>query len=181
MTTLSVVIPYMESYPEKRDLLKNTCKTFTGADEIIIVSNWREGYAKPINKGLAIAKGDFIVVMNDDLTWDGKSLKRLCDPEAVVSPMVNGRPQDYYGCAWCMPRWVYEKMGGMDEGYEISYFDDEDFWQTMKKLGIKHYCNTEVEVTTKGGATLDKMPDRNQFFEKNRLRFIEKWGYDPSK
>jgi len=107
----------MESYPEKRDMLKSTVASFTGADEVIIVSNWKEGYAKPINKGLAIAKGDFLIVMNDDLVWDGGSLKRLCDESAVVSPIVNGKSQAFWGCAFCMPRWVYEKTGGLDERY----------------------------------------------------------------
>jgi len=173
---LSVIIPYMESYPEKREMLKKTVASFIGADEIIVVSNWREGYAKPINKGLAIARGDFMCVMNDDLVWDGGSLKRLCDEDAVVSPMVNGKSQDYWGCAFCFPRWVYEKTGGLDERYEISYFDDDDFWMTLKKLEIPHYCSTIVSLTTEGGKTLDKMPDRNEFFQKNKKLFEEKWG-----
>lgn len=175
----SIIIPYMESYPEKRDMLKSTVASFTGADEIIVVSNWKEGYAKPINKGLAIAKGDFLIVMNDDLVWDGGSLKRLCDESAVVSPIVNGKSQAFWGCAFCMPRWVYEKTGGLDERYRISYFDDDDFWMTLKKLEIPHYCSAEVTLTTKGGQTLDKMEDRNEFFEENRQKFIDKWGVSP--
>lgn len=176
---VSVVIPYMESFPEKRDILKTCVNSFTGADEIIVVSNWREGYAKPINKGLAIAKGDFLIVMNDDLIWDGGSLKRLCDETAVTSPVVNGKLQDFWGCAFCIPKWVYEKLGGMDERYTISYFDDDDFWWTLKKENIPHHCVPTVNVSTKGGTTLDKFPDRNEFYEANKQKFLEKWGRLP--
>ncbi len=177
--TLSCIVPYMEITPEKRDILKRCMDSFTGANEIIIVSNWREGYAKPINKGLAIAKGDFLVVMNDDLIWDGGSLKRLCDENAVTSPMVNGKSQDFWGCCFCIPRWVYEKIGGLDERYTISYFDDEDYWEALKLNNIPHYCKTEVNVTSKGGTTLEQFPDRNEFFAENKEKFKEKWGFYP--
>ena len=176
---LSVIIPYMESYSEKREILKTCVNSFIGADEIIIVSNWREGYAKPINKGCAVARGDFIVVMNDDLVWDGGSLKRLCDETAVTSPVVNGKSQPFWGFTWCMPRWVYEKTGGMDEGYRISYFDDDHFIATLMKLRIPMHSVPDVQVTTKGGTTLDAFPDRNEFYEENKRRFISIWGYEP--
>lgn len=176
---LSVVIPYMEITPEKRDILKRCTDSFIGANEIIIVSNWREGYAKPINKGLAIAKGDFLVVMNDDLIWDGGSLKRLCDENAVTSPMVNGKSQDFWGCAFCIPRWVYEKIGGLDEGYKISYFEDEHLLVNLMSLGIPTRSVAEVNVTTKGGTTLEQFPDRDQFFAENKERFVSIWGYEP--
>ena len=169
----------MESFPEKRDILKTCVSSFTGADEIIVVSNWREGYAKPINKGLAIASGDYLIVMNDDLVWDYGSLKRLCNEEAVTSPMVNGKNQPFWGCAFCIPRWVYEKVGGLWEGYRISYFDDADYYNTLKKEDIHTLCVSIVQVTTKGGTTLDKFPDRNEFFEENKLKFVERWGKLP--
>lgn len=180
MPKLSVIIPYMEIDEGKRQVLADTCKSFTGADEIIIVSNWKEGYAKPINKGLAIAKGDYLLVMNDDMTWDGGSLKRLCQEDAVTSPKVNGKSQPFWGCTFCIPRWVYEKVGGMYEGYRISYFDDDDMIETLKKAGIPMRCVEDVNVFTEGGRTLERFPDRNEFFEENRKHFIERWGKEPA-
>lgn len=180
MPKLSVIIPYMEIDEGKRQVLADTCKSFTGADEIIVVSNWKEGYAKPINKGLAIAKGDFLLVMNDDLTWDGGSLKRLCDKNAVTSPMVNGKSQPFWGCAFCIPRWVYDKVGGLYEGYRISYYDDADYYNTLKQAGINTYCQEMVNVTTAGGRTLEKFPDRNDFFTENHAKFVERWGKEPA-
>lgn len=165
---------------EKYQVLEDTVKTFTGADEVIVVWNDGMGYAKPINIGLRIAKGDFLMVMNDDMTWDNGSLKRLCQEDAVTSPKVNGKVQEFWGCSFCLPRWVYEKIGGMYEGYRISYFDDDDMKETLKKHGIPMRCVEDVNVTTQGGRTLERFPDRNDFFEENRQLFIKRWGYDPS-
>lgn len=180
MPSLSVIIPYMEIDDEKPEILEKTVKSFTGADEVILVWNWKMGYAKPINKGLRLATGDFLMVMNDDMTWDGGSLKRLCDKDAVTSPKVNGRIQEFWGCAFCIPRWVYEKVGGLYEGYEISYYDDNDYWETLKKNNVPMRCVDTVSVTTEGGRTLDRFPNRNEFFEKNKQHFIERWGFDPT-
>jgi len=177
---VSVIIPFMNSFEGKEQILKTCTDSFIGVDELIIVSNWREGYAKPINRGLRLAKGDYLFVMNDDLVWDGGSIKRVCRENAVTSPQINGKSQSFWGCCFCIPRWVYEKIGGLDERYEISYFDDDDYWNTLKQNNIPHYCIDSVSVQTKGGTTLDKLPDRDEFFEKNKLRFIEKWGKLPS-
>jgi len=177
---LSVIIPFMAIDEDKYRVLKETTDSFVGADEIIVWSNWMEGYAKPINRGLRLAKGDFLMITNDDMTYDGGSLKRLCDPDAVTSPMVNGKVQEFWGCSFVLPRWVYEKIGGMYEGYEISYYDDHDLWETLKKEKIPMRCVDSVRVETAGGRTLDRFPNRNEFFDKNRQHFIERWGYDPT-
>lgn len=177
---LSVVIPYMESDPGKPALLKQTIDSFIGADEIVISSNWKEGYAVPINRGVRCSHGDFVVVMNDDLIWDGGSLKRLCDEEAVVSPKVNGQSQPFWGCAFCVPRWVWDKVGGMWEGYRISYFDDADFYNSLKQAGVSTYCNETVNVQhLEGGRTLHTFADHNEFFQENHQRFIERWHREP--
>lgn len=175
----SVIIPYMEIDDEKPAILKATTDSFTGADEIILVWNWKMGYAKPINKGLRLAKGDFLIVMNDDMQWDGGSLKRLCDDKAVTSPVVNGKSQPFWGCSFCIPRWVYDKVGGLCEDYRVSYFDDADYYLTLKRAGIPTYCNPAVNVRTEGGRTLERFPDRNEFFEENHKKFLDKWGQEP--
>jgi len=176
---LSVVIPYMQVDEGKPQVLEDTLKTVEGVDEIIVVVNWKLGYAKPINIGLQAATGEFLLVMNDDMIWDGGSLKRLCDAAAVTSPQVNGKVQPFWGCAFCIPRAVYEKVGGLHEGYRISYFDDADYYNTLAKAAVPTRCVEAVEVHTEGGRTLERFPDRNEFFEENRRHFIERWGKEP--
>lgn len=178
-TTLSVVIPFMPIDEDKYAVLDQTLDSFSGADEVLVVENWKAGYAVPINFGLAQATGDFLVVMNDDLVWDGGSLTRLCDPEAVTSPRVNGHAQPFWGCAFCLPRWVYERTGGLFEGYRISYFDDDDFQNTLEHLGIPMRCEETVSLTTQGGRTLERFPDRDAFFAENRALYNQRWPQHP--
>lgn len=173
---LSVVIPYYECDEGKQQVLQDTVASFTGADEIIVVWNDRMGYAKPINKGLAIAKGDYMLVMNDDMDWKGSDVSMLCNPEAVTSPAVNDKEdQIFWGCAFCIPRWVYEKVGGMYEGYEISYFDDDDYQKTLESYNVPMQCVPEVKVYTEGGRTLHKFDDHQGFYYRNQQKFQERW------
>lgn len=87
---LSVIIPYMEADSGKQAILERCLDSIKGANQIIVVENWKEGYAVPINYGLSQATGDFLLVMNDDLIWHDGSLKKLCDIDAVTSPLING-------------------------------------------------------------------------------------------
>lgn len=177
---LSVVIPYMEAFPEKRDILKRCTQSLVGHDEIIVVSNWKEGYAVPINKGLKIANGEFLLVMNDDIYLETGNLKDLCDPNAVTSPLINGQRQNFWGCCFCIPRWVFEQTGGLYEGYRISYFDDNDFIEVLKQNEIPMKSVDTVNfINPQGGTTLHTFPDHKEFFEENRKHFEQRWGYSP--
>lgn len=178
---ISVVIPYYENSEEKKEALKTCTSSLKGHDEIIIVWNDRMGYAPSINRGLANSQGDFIVVMNDDVELMEGDLTMLCDEEAVTSPSYMGRTYPHiWGSCFCMPRWVYEKIGGMDERYDISYFDDDDLIFSLEREGIPMKAVPEVVFEHRHpGLTLEAMPDRNEFFEANKQKFLAKWGRLP--
>lgn len=178
--TLSVVIPYMEAFAGKQNILERCLDSLVGADEILVVENWKAGYAVPINYGLSEASSDFLLVMNDDIFQTRGNLKDLCDPQAVTSPKEDGGAQPFYGNCFCMPRWVYEKTGGLDERYRISYFDDDDFIFTLNSLNIPMRSVPSVSFSNPhGGTTLHTFPDHNEFFEENKQRFLRKWGRLP--
>lgn len=183
MNKISVIIPFYESDPEKPAILKRLTDSLVGADEIIIVWNDRMGYAKPINRGLSIAHGDYLMVLNDDLRMDsGADLHDLCDPNFVTSPTIDGNEQPFWGCAFMIPRWVYEKVGGLDERYRISYFDDDDYMNELRKAGVgmKSMPFANFWNVDGGGRTLHTFPDHNVFFAENKAKFIEKWGHEPT-
>lgn len=166
----------MEADSGKQAVLERCLDSVTGADEILVIENWKEGYAVPINFGLQQATGDFLFVSNDDLIFDGGSLKRLCDPEAVTSPLVNGSEQPFFGCAFMIPRWVYEKVGGLYEGYRISYFDDDDYIKVLESNGIPMHSVPTVNVQhPEGGRTLHTFPDHDQFYRENMELFKKRW------
>lgn len=174
---LSVVIPFMASDPEKHDILHRCIDSMRGYDELIVVDNWKEGYAVPINYGMSQATGDFILMSTDDVIWPDISLKALCDPEAVTSPCVNGNmPNPIAGVAFCLPKWVYEKTGGLYEGYRISYFDDDDWIKTLEKHNIPMRGVANINIQhPEGGRTLHTFPDHEQFYKENHDLFIRRW------
>lgn len=175
-TVLSVVIPYMEADEGKPAILKRCVDSLSGYDELLLIWNWKMGYAKPINKGLALAKGDFILVMNDDVILSEGQIRDLCDPEAVTSPRINGIEKSFWGCVFCIPRWVYEKVGGLWEGYEISYFDDDDYLNTLRQAGIPTRGISSVNfLHPEGGRTLHTFPDHDIFFAKNQELYKMRW------
>lgn len=173
---LSVVIPYMESDPGKLDILNRCIGSMRGYDECIVVENWKEGYAVPINFGMSQASGDFILMSTDDVVWPGISLKAMCDPSAVTSPLVNGQEQSLWGVAFCLPRWVYEKTGGLFEGYKISYWDDEDWIKTLEKHNIPFHSVPSINILhPEGGRTLHTFPDHDDFYKENQELFKRRW------
>jgi glycosyltransferase involved in cell wall biosynthesis len=182
---LSIVIPYMETDPEKHKVLErllDSIKGLTDEDEIIVIENDRAGYAVPINYGLSEAKGDFMLVLNDDLVMNrGEDIHSICDVNFVTSPCIDEREQSLWGCAFCIPRWVYAKVGGLDERYRVSYFDDDDYINILREHNVPMKCMPFVNFINVdgGGRTLHTFPDYKEFFEENRQRFVEKWGGTP--
>jgi glycosyltransferase involved in cell wall biosynthesis len=177
----SIIIPFMDAFEGKYEILERCLDSLKGADEVIVVDNWKAGYAVPINYGLSQATGDFLIVMNDDILQLKGDLHELCDETAVTSPIEDGvKPQKIWGNCFCIPRWVYEKTGGLDERYRVSYYDDEDFIFTLEELGIPMKCIESVEFSNPhGGTTLHTFPDHNEFYQENQCKFLHKWGRLP--
>ena len=179
---VSVIIPFMEADEGKIEVLERLLDSLVGADEIIVVENWKAGYGVPINFGLSQATGDFLIVLNDDLKMDrGASLKDICDSNFVTSPTIDGEEQDFWGAAFCIPRWIYDTVGGLWEGYRVSYFDDDDYINVLRQNNIPMKCMPFVNFwnVDGGGRTLHTFPDHNDFFAENKEKFIERWGGTP--
>lgn len=166
----------------KYEVLERCLDSLKGADEILVIDNWKSGYSVPINYGLSQATGDYLIVMNDDLILSSGSLDQLCDPEAVISPTIDGREQPFWGCAFCIPRWVYEKVGGLDERYRISFYDDDDYINILRQANIPMKSQPLVKMLNQagGGRTLHQFPDHNEFFAENRERYKARWGGYPN-
>ena len=75
-----------------------------------------------------------------------------------------------------MPRSVYDKVGGYDEQFEIGYFEDDDLRMRWLEAGIKIHRIESISLHHPGGTTLDTLPNRTEFSQKNHERFEKKWG-----
>lgn len=173
---ISVVIPYYEISDNKKKLLRECVGSLKGADEVIVIWNEGIGFGKACNKGMELARGDFICVVNDDVVVLEGTLKGLVDKTAVTSPVINGVAQNFWGAFFCLPRWVYESVGGFDERFTKGYFEDDDLIRRLDKAGVPMKSVGSVKVKHLGGTTMEQLPNRDEIFERNKKLFKEKWG-----
>jgi len=81
-------------------------------------------------------------------------------------------------CA-AMRRDVYDRIGPLDERYEVGMFEDDDFAMRIRAAGYRVVCAQDVFVHHFGQASLGKLMPTGEYgelFHANRRRFEEKWG-----
>lgn len=177
---ISVIIPYWEIVPEKKEFLKKAVASLKGEPyEIIVIPNEGTGMSKAVNQGLACASGDYFVVMNDDIELSEGTLEGLCKPNALVSPKLNGKEQKFWGCCFAFSREVYEKVGPMHEGYEVTICDDYDYVMMMKEKGVEITHNPGVNILSEQHQTWGRVPNREEIEKRNTLLFMDRWGIRP--
>lgn len=175
---ISAIIPHWPRKREFNGMARDVARNLDAADEVIVVVNEGTGMGKAINMGFEIANGDYLVVCSNDCYLTQGSLEDLCDPECITVPKdVPGQynqPRSFY----CMPRWIYEKVGGYDEQFVPAYFEDDDIINRWREAGIKLKVVEGVVIRHDPGTTMDSLPNRDEVFERNQKLYREKWGND---
>jgi len=77
------------------------------------------------------------------------------------------------GAALMFKRGVYEKIGGLDEGFNPIYFEESDFCTRVSRAGFKILFVPESEVIHFENAAMKTQPSKRTFvtLNKNRLRY----------
>lgn len=172
-------MPAKDGFPSTDEALEHCVASIKGQyDELIIVVNDGIGFGPAVNRGFRIATGDFLFVIGNDTLLTQGSLFDLCNPRGPVAPYINGpdptmAPRAFYS----MPRWVYEKVGGYDEQYEVGFWEDDDLIMRWAVAGIDWRVNQSVIVHhwQDGGLTMKQLDERGSF-DRNRAKFNAKWG-----
>lgn len=177
--SVSVVVPHVPG-PEHDVRLKQAVDSLSGYDELVVVTNQAAtiGFTKAVNIGLSLAKCDYLMVVNNDIVWEKGNLSDLCYPNAVTSPFVNGKGQEFWGCFFVIPRTVLEKVGLLDERFYL-YCSDTDFVMRLREARIKCIAVETCGILTEGGRTCMTFPDRATLDANDTQKFIEKWGVHP--
>lgn len=175
-TKTSVVIPHWP-LNEELDLLLKHCVNSIKADEILVVVNDGIGFGPAVNKGLRLAHGDYLFVVNNDTVVLAGDLKDMCVPDTVTVPKIHGQVDDMPRAFYCMPRSVYELVGGYDERFEMGYHEDDDLHVRWHAHEVPIKKIDTVEVNHVGGTTMHLL-DRNAIFKANKERFYDKWFRD---
>lgn len=206
---ISVIIPV---YLKDEELLEMTDRCIdslfetASPDEVIVVDDCSPIHAsyanvecirrdengrfpKAVNTGLKHAKGDIIIVSNNDIVFypgwiEGLTgaLERFDIASIRVTDSDGWETEDKYtkddrfGSLWAMKREVYESLGGLDEEFMLGAFEDLDYYNRAKKAGFKigKYHGALVEHI--GRATNDKEFPNKEDFISSREVYKKKYG-----
>lgn len=72
-----------------------------------------------------------------------------------------------------------KRVGWFDEGFKIAYYEDTDYYHRMVEEGVQAVSVMDAPVVHLGSSTAKTITDLSDQFVENRVRFKEKWGYDP--
>lgn len=179
-----------------------------------------EGFPIAVNRGLSVASGDQLLILNNDVTvsprWLSNLLPALYSAADVglVGPVTNyasGRQQvaidwaegeDFaqaadrhnrsdpakwqevqrlVGMCLLFKREVLGRVGLFDERFSPGHYEDDDYCYRARQLGYRLLVCGDTLVYHEGSASFKAQHPEgwNELLERNRLRFIEKWGVDP--
>lgn len=183
----------------------------------LVLNPANAGYARACNQGLALARGDLLVLLNDDTLvtpgWLPRLVRALDDPAvglvgAVTNRIGNeaeipasyrtwgellefaaGRARDHEGqlfdiatvTMFClaMRRDTYERLGPLDQRYEVGLLEDDDYSMSARRAGYRLVCAEDAFVHHFGETSFGKLVSSgayNELLEANKRRFEEKWG-----
>jgi GT2 family glycosyltransferase len=147
------------------------------------------GYSSAVNMGLFYAKGDIIIVGNNDLIFDKDWLPKLLKPfeegfdvatcwttdqKYKLEPVVS--ETDKFGSLFAMKRNVYETIGGFDEQFK-GYFADTDYIERINQAGFRIGINKNLAVKHLAKATYKVTDPDDSEFKRAKLLFEAKYGY----
>jgi GT2 family glycosyltransferase/glycosyltransferase involved in cell wall biosynthesis len=72
-------------------------------------------------------------------------------------------------------RQLLERLGGLDERYQIGVFEDDDLAMKIIQAGMKLLCATDIYIHHFPGQSVNK-EEYQQIFTENKIKFEKKWG-----
>jgi GT2 family glycosyltransferase len=80
-----------------------------------------------------------------------------------------------------MRRDTFEKIGPLDEQFEVGLFEDDDYAMRARNAGLRITCADDVFIHHFGEASLGELypsGKHSDIFTANRARFEKKWGVE---
>lgn len=183
--------------------IKLTSMNQSYADKVIQVPE-NEGWAKAINRGIRVASGEYIAIINNDAQvfeyWLEDMQEALKDLDLVMATPMYGNPfgravearnlrnltlgkpiketfVDFndFSCV-LTTKALFMEIGAFDEQY-FMYMEDIDFLRTMDSKGKKHASTKRVNTHHIIGSTAMSMKETPDIVNQSRDKLKAKWGY----
>lgn len=186
MARLSVVVPHWPIDAEVDEALRACLASLPADCEKLVIVNDGTGFAPNVNRGIALATGDFIAVVTNDTRVIEGDVYDLCLPGTVTSPVVLEKPGiepgGFHGAFWVASRDIIDRIGPLDERFEGAFFEDDDYLERLREARIPRRQIGSVRVVSRRvGLTMSKVGDRaDEWYRRNERRFEEKWGWVPA-
>jgi GT2 family glycosyltransferase len=183
------------------------------------INHSNRGFAAATNQGLALARGEILILLNNDTIvprgcleglgrWledaqvgmVGPVTNRTCNEAQIDAPYRTfGEMQNFARkytqnnteqaaeipmlAMFCMAmrRDVFQRVGPLDEQFQIGMFEDDDYAQRVRRAGYKILCAEDVFVHHFGQAAFGELCIHGEYdrvFESNRRRFEAKWNVE---
>ena len=154
--------------------------------EFVIVANDWEGFSIPVNRGLKMATGEFVLIMNDDVEvqgsgWEDNFLKAFENLSVgIVGHHRTEQHDKRYSAMWftMIKKTLFEELGYLDENMNL-YSQDIDFGYRAMKAGyetsfaeapIRHYTSSTTGRLAK--------EDNEEYLASAKKMFFQKYGVD---
>ncbi len=162
--------------------------------DVYIRHNKTKGIAPSWNDGIAVSRGEYVAVINDDIQvpdmWLEGLSKGFLSTAGVVAPRLAGpntatgywdgdeytvNEKFYPGYCFMLKRDRF--LEKFDEQFVPFNFEDTDYWHRIKKAGFD-MVRAPVAIWHKEGDVLHKL-QYDRVNSDNHKKFIAKWGFDP--
>jgi GT2 family glycosyltransferase len=153
-----------------------------------IKHKFNTGYAKSVNDGLRTAKGDVLIVANDDIEFVEGTLEKLSkileDTSIGIASLptsdediqlTGGYVEDAkFGSIWATRRDVLESVGLLDEDFP-HYFNDTEFYQRVRKQ-YRIVKDTSLVIPHIGKATYSIVDPNDELYHQAMKKYEAKFG-----
>lgn len=187
--TFSICIPTYRNHVYLRNLINSIALHTHHLYELVIADNSFEamGFAKAVNDCLKRARGDYVVIMNDDV--EVKEFWLDCMFDILMVDLKNGLVghgairDDGFGTKhvafYCvlLPKKVIEKVGLLDEVYGIGCWEDVDYCKRIWDAGYKVIGDPNVPIVHYGSHTFNKIKPMEELVAEGKEKFKKKWGF----
>lgn len=176
------LLKYKDDFPNTDIfIMDNGNQVWTIKDQLppnfhFITNEVNIGVAASWNKLLALIfeENEHGLIINDDVYF-GKKEHEVIDFLTTEHKIFSTTTGTW--CNFIINYDVFTHIGGFDEKFFPAYYEDNDYAYRLKLNGITpittEFLNPEIY---RNSMTIQKSPELNQNFEKNKQYYIQKWG-----